>query len=85
MLSRVIGKLHRYIMYVSLKKTSTVRKFPNLIQRNSNNKFIIEFQNEIKPEEFKEKLKLTEKLNDVLEKMIIKNPNQWIWTHNRWK
>ena len=58
---------------------------PVYIQRNSNNKFIIEFQNEIKPEEFKEKLKLTEKLNDVLEKMIIKNPNQWIWTHNRWK
>tara|TARA_B100000123_G_scaffold272413_1_gene255012 strand:- start:1642 stop:2499 length:858 start_codon:yes stop_codon:yes gene_type:complete len=58
---------------------------PVYIQRNSNNKFIIEFQNEIKPEDFKEKLKLTEKLNDVLEKMIIKNPNQWIWTHNRWK
>ena len=58
---------------------------PVYIQRNSNNKFIIEFQNEIKPEDFKEKLKLTEKLNEVLEKMIIKNPNQWIWTHNRWK
>ena len=58
---------------------------PVYIQRKSNNKFIIEFQNEIKPEDFKEKLKLTEKLNDVLEKMIIKNPNQWIWTHNRWK
>ncbi len=24
-------------------------------------------------------------LNKVLEKMIIKNPDQWIWTHDRWK
>ena len=26
-----------------------------------------------------------EKLNKVLEEMIIRNPYQWIWTHNRWK
>ena len=25
------------------------------------------------------------KLNKILEEMILKNPNQWIWTHNRWK
>ena len=24
-------------------------------------------------------------LNKILEKMITKNPDQWIWTHNRWK
>ena len=24
-------------------------------------------------------------LNKLLEKMIIKNPDQWIWTHDRWK
>ena len=24
-------------------------------------------------------------LNRVLEKMILKNPTQWIWTHDRWK
>ena len=28
---------------------------------------------------------ITLKLNKILEKMIIKNPEQWIWTHNRWK
>ena len=28
---------------------------------------------------------ITEHLNKILEKMIIKNPNQWIWTHDRWK
>ena len=25
------------------------------------------------------------KLNQWLEKKIIENPNQWIWSHNRWK
>ena len=24
-------------------------------------------------------------LNKILEKMIIANPKQWVWTHNRWK
>ena len=24
-------------------------------------------------------------LNEILEKMILKNPDQWIWTHDRWK
>jgi len=28
---------------------------------------------------------ITSFLNTVLEKMIIKNPDQWIWTHDRWK
>jgi len=28
---------------------------------------------------------ITLKINQDIEKMIIKNPNQWIWTHNRWK
>ncbi len=28
---------------------------------------------------------ITVSLNKVLEKMIVKNPEQWIWTHNRWK
>ena len=24
-------------------------------------------------------------LNKILEKMISRDPGQWIWTHNRWK
>tara|TARA_B110000914_G_scaffold215399_1_gene219265 strand:- start:2923 stop:3318 length:396 start_codon:yes stop_codon:yes gene_type:complete len=28
---------------------------------------------------------ITLDLNRVLEKMILKNPEQWIWSHNRWK
>ena len=41
-----------------------------------------------KPLEFEknssiEKISMT--LNNILEKMIMKNPSQWIWSHNRWK
>ena len=25
------------------------------------------------------------KINKIIEKMIIKNPTQWLWSHNRWK
>ncbi len=28
---------------------------------------------------------ITDRLNKILEKMIIKKPEQWIWSHNRWK
>ena len=58
---------------------------PVFIQRNENNNFSIEFQKEINSKKFKNKIDLTRELNNILEKMIIRNPNQWIWTHNRWK
>ena len=29
--------------------------------------------------------KITLDLNSVLENLILKNPGQWIWSHNRWK
>ena len=28
---------------------------------------------------------ITNKINQIIEKMILRNPKQWIWTHNRWK
>ena len=28
---------------------------------------------------------ITKELNSWLEKMILKKPEQWIWSHNRWK
>jgi len=28
---------------------------------------------------------ITLKINQIIEKMIIKYPTQWLWSHNRWK
>ena len=46
----------------------------------------------LKPIEFhktndldKDKKNITIKINKEIEKMVIKNPKQWIWTHGRWK
>ena len=59
--------------------------YPVFIERLGDSNFKIKFFNEIKSSEFSNKIQLTEKLNRELEKMITNNPNQWIWTHNRWK
>ena len=28
---------------------------------------------------------ITTKINNIIEKLILKDPSQWILTHNRWK
>ena len=58
---------------------------PVFIERTEKNNFNIEFYKPIDSKTFNNKILLTEELNKVLERMIIKNPYQWIWTHNRWK
>jgi len=58
---------------------------PVFIERDKNDKFKIEFQKKIDPKNFQNKSELTKELNKILEKMVIRNPSQWIWTHNRWK
>ena len=39
----------------------------------------------IKINEDKSINEITLYINKILEKMILKNIDQWIWTHNRWK
>ena len=58
---------------------------PIFIERKKNNFFEMEILNPIKAYEYKNKIEITRKLNQVIERMIMKNPNQWIWTHDRWK
>ena len=41
-----------------------------------------------KPIKFKKDVgieEITRALNSCLEEMILRNPGQWIWSHNRWK
>jgi Kdo2-lipid IVA lauroyltransferase/acyltransferase len=37
------------------------------------------------PEEERDVEKLTARLNGILELMIRRNPEQWLWLHNRWR
>ena len=67
-----------------------VKKFkakivPVYIERVKENNFKLRIYN---PIEFKEKdtlASITLYLNSILEEMILKNPDQWIWSHDRWK
>ena len=58
---------------------------PVFIKRRKDNFFEIEFYNPIEITKFSNKKEISKKLNQIIEKMVIKNPSQWIWTHNRWK
>ena len=67
-----------------------VKKFnipivPVYIERKSGIKFKIIIHKAINFSEEKSISSITDELNKILEKMIIKNPEQWIWSHNRWK
>ena len=67
-----------------------VKKFnckviPIYIERKNGYQFRLEI---FKPIEFfkNENIEIiTSNLNKILEEMIKRNPDQWIWSHNRWK
>ena len=58
---------------------------PVYIERTNNNHFKLKIHEEIRFNKKENILSITLKLNKILEKMILKKPDQWIWTHNRWK
>jgi KDO2-lipid IV(A) lauroyltransferase len=58
---------------------------PIYIERKKSNYFKIYISKPIKISKTKSILEITEFLNKILEKMILKNVDQWIWTHDRWK
>ena len=67
-----------------------VKKFnakivPVYIERLFKDNFKIKFYQPINFENNSSIEIITRKLNKILEEMINKNPDQWIWTHDRWK
>ena len=67
-----------------------VKKFgciiqPVYIQRIDSVHFKVVFDEHIIFEKNQSIEEITKYLNKWLEKKITKNPDQWIWTHNRWK
>ncbi len=58
---------------------------PIYIEREKFNYFKMYISEPIKFKKTKTILEITIFINKILEKMILKNMDQWIWTHNRWK
>jgi KDO2-lipid IV(A) lauroyltransferase len=55
------------------------------IERKESNYFKMYISKPIKIDKNKSILVITKFLNNLLERMVLKNLDQWIWTHNRWK
>ena len=67
-----------------------VKKFkckivPVYIERKNKYQFILEILRPISFSKDKNIESITTNLNEVLEELIRRNPDQWIWTHSRWK
>jgi len=62
---------------------------PIYISRNKDDSFKMEFYNPIKTSgkesSDKNKIDISLKINKIIEEMILRDPGQWTWTHNRWK
>ena len=58
---------------------------PIYIERVKDSNFKLTIYNPLDYSENNSVEEITSRLNHLLEKMILKNPEQWIWSHNRWK
>ena len=58
---------------------------PVYIERKNNINFKLTIHKPLKYKEDDTIENITLKLNALLEEMVLKNPDQWIWSHNRWK
>jgi len=67
-----------------IKKFET-KIVPIHIVRNKNNNFELTIHEPLVFDQIENIEKITLKLNKVIEEMINLNPEQWIWTHDRWK
>ena len=66
-------------------KKFNIPVIPVYIERLHDEKFKLEISKSIQFSKENSLEEITLKLNKILEQMIIRNPDQWIWTHNRWK
>ena len=76
--------------YTTTIPAQFIKKFdckivPVYIQRFNSSKFEIKLYNPLSFDKKESIEKITNDLNLIIEKMILNNPEQWIWTHNRWK
>ena len=99
MVDQRVGESERYPFFNIPAHTTTIPaqlalKFnlnivPIYLERRQDNTFFMEVSQPIEVNKTKnldeDKKKITIQINKVIEKMLLKNPTQWVWTHNRWK
>ena len=68
-----------------LVKKYSVDVVPVYIERKNDIYFKMHINKPIFFDENKSLEEITNKLNIILEEMILQNPDQWIWSHDRWK
>ena len=68
-----------------LVKKYSVDVVPVYIERKNGIYFKMHINKPIFFDENKSLEEITNKLNKILEEMILQNPDQWIWSHDRWK
>ncbi len=68
-----------------LVKKFNIPVIPVYIERTDNLKFKITIKKPILFSDDSSIQNITDELNIILEKMILNKPDQWIWSHNRWK
>ena len=83
-----------FVALIAVRKTTIpaqiAKKFgceivPIYIERYDDIKFNLVINQPIKFDDKKTITEISLELNKILENMILKNPSQWIFTHNRWK
>ncbi len=95
MIDQRVREGEKITFFDSLASTTTipaqlVKKYncelvPVYIERKKKYFFKMYISKPIKINRNKNIQEITLVLNKILEKMILKNPDQWIWTHDRWK
>ncbi len=83
-------KFFNHEAYTTTIPAQFVKKFncsivPVYIERVDGVNFKLTIKNPIKFNKNETIENITSHLNKIMEKMILKNPDQWIWSHNRWK
>ncbi len=81
------GGAHTTTLPAQLSSRFNCDIIPIYISRKHDDKFEMEILDPINILETEKKNKelITQKINKIIEKLILKDPSQWILTHNRWK
>ena len=81
------GRAHTTTLPAQLSSRFDCDIVPIYISRNQDDGFNMEILDPIliSDSEKKNKELITKKINAIIEKLILRDPSQWILTHNRWK